>query len=69
MDSDAEAAAAIAALNGWLQTGQVVRVCVATARHELDADHTSLFGPMNMTVNASSAAVGVTAVEKGELAN
>jgi hypothetical protein len=52
MDSEEAGTAAIAALDGRMNAGQVLHVCRATARHETDADHTSLFGPMNMTPDA-----------------
>jgi hypothetical protein len=55
MATAGEAAEAVASLDGGTQGGRVITVCPATARHQSDADHTSLFGPMNMTADKAPA--------------
>ena len=51
METDEQGAAAIAGFNGWRHGGGRLAVGWATHRHETDAEHTSLFGPMNMTAD------------------
>jgi len=51
METDEQGAAAIAGFNGWRYGGGRLAVGWATHRHETDAEHSSLFGPMNMTAD------------------
>ena len=61
MDTEQQGDAAIAALDGVRLGDRILAVEWASTRHETDADHSSLFSPMNMTSDEPIAAGQVIA--------